>query len=315
MSNRAAVTGGTGFVGAALIERLSAEGWSVSALARDPSKISARPGVNIVQGALDDERAIAALADGADVFFHLAGLTHARTRQEYREVNVTGAERAAHIAGEAGAAFVHASSMSARKPEVSPYAQSKRDSETALAAASRSNWIALRLPAIYGPRDKATLPYFKMIKAGFALEPKTPRPARASILYVDDAAGALIAAGRALQGAAVRDPCVLEVGDEEPHGRAWSEIGAILAEVFGKNIRPIRVPRPAIASYHSLLRSIEGVLGRAPSVREGQINEFFHADWVARDNLLSDACGWRPQTPLKEGFAKTVRWYQEHDLL
>jgi len=70
-----------------------------------------------------------------------------------------------------------------------------------------------------------------------------------------------------------------------------------------------------IAAYHGLVRAAESALGRTPSVREGQINEFFHADWVARDNLLSAVGPWRPKTPLKEGFAKTACWYQEHGLL
>ena len=47
----------------------------------------------------------------------------------------------------------------------------------------------------------------------------------------------------------------------------------------------------------------------------GNFLQFADPDWVARDNLLSAACGWRPETPLKEGFAKTACWYQEHGLL
>lgn len=310
MSRRAAVTGGTGFVGAALIERLKSEGWTVAALARTPAKLPNDQSIDVVEGALDDEGALQTLAHGADVFFHLAGVTHARERDAYQKINVEGAERAAIAARNAGARFVHASSMSAREPDTSPYARSKRDSEQAVEKTAGENWIALRLPAIYGPRDKATLPYFKLVKAGLALEPKTAAPARASILYVDDAARALIAAASAdLSGA------VWEVGDDRREGYAWSEIGATLAEAFGREARAIRLPRFIISAYHSLLRSVEGVTGGTPSVREGQVNEFFHDDWVARDNLLSEACGWRPETPLKEGFAKTIRWYQEHDLL
>jgi nucleoside-diphosphate-sugar epimerase len=310
LSKRAAVTGGTGFVGKALIGLLLEDGWSVSALARDPSKLKDAPSLTVIPGDLDNETALATLAKGADVFFHLAGVTHARAREDYHRINVAGAERAARAARAAGVRFIHTSSVSARMPEVSPYAQSKFESERAVANAAGENWLALRLPAIYGPRDSVTLPYFRLVKSGLALEPKTQSPARASILYVDDAAGALVAAAQS--GVAGR---TLEVGDENAEGHAWAEIGNLLGEVLGRRARAIRVPRPVIAAYHSLLRSVEGAFGRTPSVREGQINEFFHDDWVARDNLLSDACAWRPQTPLKEGFAKTVSWYQEHDLL
>ncbi|MEO1137404.1 MAG: NAD(P)-dependent oxidoreductase, partial [Pseudomonadota bacterium] len=305
---KAAVTGGTGFVGAALIGCLLDRGWSVSALARDPDRLPYKEQVEAVPGALEDDTALTRLADGADIFFHLAGVTHARRADDYMRANVVGAKNAATAAAAAGARMVHASSLSARKPEVSPYAASKRQSETAVAEAG-GDWLALRLPAIYGPRDMATLPFFKLVKAGFALAPKTATPARASIIFVSDVAAALLAAADVPGGR------VYEVGDDQPEGHSWRQIGEILAGVLGRPARAIAVPRPVIATYHGVVRMTEGALGRTPSVREGQINEFFHPDWVARDNLFSDAAIWRPETPLQEGFAKTARWYQEHDLL
>ncbi|GJL90685.1 NAD-dependent epimerase/dehydratase family protein [Hyphococcus sp.] len=302
----AAVTGGTGFVGAALIDLLLQNGWTVSALARDRARLPHADKVRVVVGALEDMDALDDLARGADVFFHLAGLTHARRAGDYERVNVEGARTASAAAAKAGAKLVHASSMSARRPDVSPYARSKFDSEAAVAL---GDWRALRLPAIYGPRDMVTLPFFKLVKSGFALAPRTDPPARASILYVEDAAAALLAGANAPAGA------VYEVGDECSDGHAWRDIGATLGETLGRKPRMLAIPRPVIAIYHGAVRAVEGALNRAPSVREGQINEFFHADWVARDNLLSDACLWRPKTPLQEGFAKTVCWYQEHGLL
>lgn len=306
---KAAVTGGTGFVGAALVDLLLDEGWTVAALARDPARLPNADRVRVVKGALEDEAALAELASGADIFLHLAGLTHARRAEDYVRVNVEGARKAARAAKDAGARLVHASSMSARRPDASPYARSKFDSEAAVAG-SGGDWRALRLPAIYGPRDMVTLPFFKLVKAGFALAPQTEPPARASILYVGDAAAAMLAAA---QGAPAG--IVYEVGDERPDGFSWREIGAILGGAMGVRPRALAVPRPAIAAYHGLVRTVESALGKGPSVREGQVNEFFHPDWTARENLLSDACGWRPKTPLQEGFAKTVRWYQENGLL
>ncbi len=307
---RVAVTGGTGFVGADLVRQLIQQGSEVTALARDPTKLEASDKMRVVKGDLENERAMAELAEGADLFIHLAGVTHARRIEDYTRTNVDGAVRAAKAAAKTGAAFIHISSMSARAPHVSPYAGSKFESEGAVATASGDNpWLALRLPAIYGPGDMVTLPYFKLVKSGLALEPRTPEPARASILYVGEASQAILAAAGAEPGR------VYEVGDDAPEGRAWTEIGALLGEIYGNKPRVIRVPRGLIAAYHGLLRSAESAMGRNPSVRAGQVNEFFHPDWVARDNLLTEAAAWRPEITLQEGFAKTVRWYQEHGLL
>ncbi|MEK7265267.1 MAG: NAD(P)-dependent oxidoreductase [Pseudomonadota bacterium] len=308
---RIAVTGGTGFIGAALIDQLIEEGFAVRALARDRRRVRRAGEIEIVEGDLENAAALAKLADGADVFLHLAGETHAPTEQDYARINVAGAERAAKAAAKAGARFIHASSLSARQPETSPYARSKFEGEKAVADASAGNsFLALRLPAIYGPGDLVTLPYFKLLKSGFAFEPATDRPARASLLFVEDAASAFIAAARRGEPG-----IVYEVEDEEPDGRAWSEIGKTLSAVFGNNAMAFRIPKPAVALLHEGVRAAESVFGKTPSIRQGQVNELFHPDWVARNALFGASTGWRPKTPLKEGFAKTVRWYQEQGLL
>ncbi len=306
-----AVTGGTGFIGAALIDQLLAEGVAVRALARDPRRLKRAGDIEAIEGSLESERALAALAEGADAFLHLAGETHARTEQDYARINVDGAAAAAQAAAQAGARFVHASSLSARQPGTSPYARSKFDSERAIRTASRGNaFLALRLPAIYGPGDLVTLPYFKLLKSGFAFEPATAAPARASLLYVEDAAAAIAAAaGRGEPGR------IYDVGDDCAEGRAWSEIGRILGDIIGNSPMPLKIPKPAVALLHEGVRAAESIFGMSPSVRQGQVNELFHPDWVARDNLFNAAADWAPATSLHEGFAKTVRWYQEQGLL
>ncbi|NJM35307.1 MAG: NAD-dependent epimerase/dehydratase family protein [Rhodomicrobium sp.] len=195
MTRVVAVTGGTGFVGGALIEGLLRRRDRVTALARDPSQLLCTNDVVAIRGTLEDEAALGRLASGADAFIHCAGITHARRAADYGAVNVEGAALAARAAADAGARFVHISSMSARLPEASPYAASKLASERAVADASGQNpWIVLRAPAIYGPKDKATLPYFRMVKAGIAAEPLTRAEARASLLFVTDLVDAIIAA-------------------------------------------------------------------------------------------------------------------------
>ncbi len=308
---RAGVTGGAGFVGGALVDYLLEEGFDVAALIRDPGRVSFDKRVRVIKGDLNNEAALAAVAEGADIFIHLAGVTFPRTDDLYDRVNVQGAAHAAAAAAKAGAKFVHASSMSAREPGVSPYASSKRESEAAVATASGDNpWIALRLPAIYGPGDRATLPYFKLTKAGFALAPATTPPARASLLYVRDAARALVAAGREpVVGA------VFEVGDETPEGREWREIGDCLGNIMNKKVKHVAVPRPVVAMFHNISRVAASIRGKTPDIRSGQVNEFFHPDWAARENLFANAANWRPETPLAEGFRKTVRWYRDNALL
>ena len=277
-----------------------------------PSRLGQRARkVSIVEGDLNDHTALNALAADKDAFVNCAGLTMARRDEDYAHINVAGAANAARAAAASNARFIQFSSISARKPEVSPYAMSKRESETAIASESKDNaWLTLRGPAIYGPEDLVTLPFFKLVKAGIAPEPKTAESARASILFVEDAAAAIATA--ILEGAPRE---VYELGDGKSEGHEWREIGETLADVFNSRARRFRAPRYLLEAYHGAMRGYARISGAAPKVRTGQLNEFFHADWVARNNLFSDATSWRPQTSLKEGFAKTLQWYQERGWL
>lgn len=311
MTRTVAVTGGTGFVGAALIKTLLERGDAVKALARKPGALSPATRLEAIVGALDNDAALADLADGADLFIHCAGLTHAHRDADFFAVNADGAQRAAKAAAAAGAKFVHISSMAARAPELSAYAASKRASESAVASVSGENeWIALRAPAIYGPGDKATLPYFQLIRRGLAPEPAATPPPRASILFVEDVAAAILCAAEEAPTRAV-----YEIGDEAPDGHSWREIGEALAAAMNVRARRLPLPRPLLASHAALSAAVTRLAGGAPMVTPGKIREFFHPDWAAREGLLTAATRWRPATPLKEGFAKTVLWYQENGLL
>ncbi|MFQ5562043.1 MAG: NAD-dependent epimerase/dehydratase family protein [Parvularculaceae bacterium] len=307
MTGRVALTGGSGFVGAAIIDRLLENGFALSALARDPRRLKRAGDVDVVKGGLSHAPALDRLADGATIFIHCAGLTHARRDAEFTAVNVEGARLAARAARVAGAKFILISSLAARAPHLSAYAASKRAGECF--AEEAGEWLALRAPAMYGPGDAATLPYFRMIKRGLAPEPATEPVPRASILFVSDFADAVLAAFDAPAGV------VYEVGDDRPDGYTWREIGAACAAAMKTDARPLRLPGWAMHGVAGPASAIARLFGGAPMVTPGKVREFFHPDWAARDNLFIEAAGWRPATPLEEGFAKTARWYQENGLL
>jgi len=307
-----AVTGGTGFLGAAIIDQLIGRGDRVRALARNADRLRTKSElVEPVVGDLDDAPALARMCEGVDAVIHCAGLTHARRDSEFHAVNASGAGRAASAAANAGVAMVLISSMAARHPEVSAYAASKRAGEDIVADVMMGRpWCALRAPAIYGPADQATLPYFRLVRSGLAPEPAAEPAPRASILYVEDVAAAAIAAADSPPANGF-----YEIGDERPDGYTWGEIGEALAAAMAVKARRIRAPRPVLEGYAALASSAQRLAGGAPIVTPGKIAEFFHKDWVARDNMFTAASAWRPMTPLSEGFAKTVRWYKENRLL
>ncbi len=73
---KAAVTGGTGFIGGKLVEALVREGFEVRCLVRETSDTRKLEGlgVELFKGDLGDSEALEKLPQGVDVIFHLAAL-------------------------------------------------------------------------------------------------------------------------------------------------------------------------------------------------------------------------------------------------
>src|SRR5947199_9892651 len=105
------VTGGSGFIGGRLIERLRADGHSVRALARsDAAAARVRGhGAEPVSGDLSDRDAMRSGADGCEWAFHAAAtLGDWGTREEFEQGNVVGTRNVLDACSGAGVRrFVH----------------------------------------------------------------------------------------------------------------------------------------------------------------------------------------------------------------
>jgi nucleoside-diphosphate-sugar epimerase len=102
------VTGGTGFIGGAVVRQLRARGDDVVALVRNPAKSATLEelGCTLVPGDLNDEPAIRSGMEGCDAVIHAAAVYEvgipASERRSMREANVGGTERVLGAALEAG---------------------------------------------------------------------------------------------------------------------------------------------------------------------------------------------------------------------
>lgn len=168
------ITGGSGFVGGRLIERLVARGWQVRALARseEAMRIVGKRGAQAVKGSLDDPSSLAAAAAGCGVVIHLAALFKLwGDPAEFERANVQGTANLLQAAAAAsvkrfvqvGAAAVVMGdltpmlraneSLPRQERAWAPYSASKARSEALVQGANRPGvfeTVVVRPPMIWG---------------------------------------------------------------------------------------------------------------------------------------------------------------------
>jgi nucleoside-diphosphate-sugar epimerase len=183
------VTGGSGFVGSALIRRLAGDGWTVRALARSDSSAGAveDAGATAVRGDLNDRAALREGTQGAEYVFHAAAkVEDFGPDEEFERVTVQGTRDVLDAARESGVRrFVHVgteAALMAGKPLVnvdetaqlrpdspSPYPWSKAKAEQAVRDANAPGFetVVIRPRFVWGHGDTVLLPRLtQMVKSG-----------------------------------------------------------------------------------------------------------------------------------------------------
>ena len=167
------VTGGTGFLGGALVKRLSDDGHRVRVLARDPARagyIRDLPGVELIPGEMTEARSVTNALSGCDLVFHVAAATNGSQALQ-RHTNVEGTRCVVEAAAAAGVTrFVHVSTVAVygyaksviiresapmtpgNEPYIPPKAAAERLVQE-IAVAHGMPYSIIRPAMIYGPRS------------------------------------------------------------------------------------------------------------------------------------------------------------------
>ncbi len=171
---RILVTGGAGFIGSHLCERLINDGHEVVVLDNLSSgkKEWASQKSKFVNGDIRDPTTVATAMQGCGAVFHLAALTDARSSDDdaMYQVNYLGSENVFKLAAAKKCRIIFTSSAavygeafpcteSARCEPISQYGKSKLKAEALLQRLDANAFIA-RLFNCYGPRSKSVINKF-----------------------------------------------------------------------------------------------------------------------------------------------------------
>jgi nucleoside-diphosphate-sugar epimerase len=314
------VTGGSGFIGGRLIERLVAEGTSVRALARSDSSAAAveARGAEAVRGDLSDVEAISAGARGTDTAYHLAANVEAwGPWEDFVRDNVTGTENVLTATRAAGVTrFGHCgteAALIAGEPLVSvdetvplrpdsraPYASTKARAELAVRRANRDGFetVVIRPRFVWGAGDTTLLPSlvamvksrrFAWIGGGKQLT---------DITHVDNVVEGLLLGARKGRGGEV-----YFVTDGEP--AVFRDFVTALLETQG-----VKVPDRSIPTWLAgpIAAACEGLWRALPLPGQPPLTRFVY--WVSSQECTIDISkarrelGYRPVKNRAEGLAE-----------
>lgn len=324
MTQRALITGASGFIGRHLVRELVQRGWQVHILAHART-LDWPQECEVFQGDITDPSSLKAPLQQVDTVFHLAAALGASQldRQGFARVNVQGTANLLSAAREHGTArFIHFSSagvLGHLEPEKTAeegsvcqpqdiYDRTKLEAERlALGQSAGGPGVVVVRPGwVYGPEDRRT---FKLIRAiarrRFLLV--TKGQAWQTPVYVDDLIqGTLLCAEKASSRSLyhLAGPETLTV----------REIVDTIAAAAGTRVPRLTLPLfPVKVAAWKLDKSFRLFHREAP-LTPGKLAFFIHPKPLSSLKAQQEL-GYAPPTDFRTGSARAIAWYREHGWL
>lgn len=164
------VAGGTGFIGAHVVEELIKGGTHrVTIMTRDPARAHRRAGVEYVRGDISDPGSLAEATRGAEVVVHCVQFPNHPVENPargwtYEKVDGEGTERMVAACRANGVRrFIYLSGAGARPGRSEPWFKAKERAERAVMT-SGMEYVIIRPSWIYGPKDRSLNKFVAFVK-------------------------------------------------------------------------------------------------------------------------------------------------------
>jgi nucleoside-diphosphate-sugar epimerase len=314
------VTGASGFVGGHLVEALIRQKKKVKLLVRSSSQLAFKrtPNIQLCEGDVTDKQSVEKAMRGVETVYHLAGLLRGANYGDYEKVNVAGTRNIceAFTHQKKKKRLIYVSSLSAAGPSeigqaltetmparpVSFYGQTKLSGEEVVRSYQKMKSVILRPGAVYGPREKDILEYFKMVKQGWVLIPGDGS-LKVSFVYVADLVQAILLAGKSPRAPGN----TFFVSDGKSH--TWEDYSAVIGKTLRRSFRVLHVPMFLVKGTGYLADLKARLTGRASIVSTDKIKEAPGPGWVCSNEKIVRKLGFRPRYDIGQGIRESVDFY------
>ena len=323
---RVFVTGGTGFIGSHLVDRLLLQNniEEVKCLVRKDEKWLSGKSYTKIKGDVHDIEALKKGIEYCDVVFHLAGAVAAPDIDTFNAANVDGTENVVRTAQKFRVKkLVILSSLAAAGPSfgrplteddplmpVSMYGKSKKKMEelvNRIAHPDMSTTI-LRPPAVYGPREEQIFQIFKSASKRVFPIIGDGKSTRISLIHVNDLVdGIMLAAQKDNPGMNT-----YFISSEELY--TWEEIRKIVSKQFGHKTFKVSLPSGWVKRAASLIEGASSVFGHYPVINRDKAEELV-MEWTCSVEKAQQELHYTQKVSLEEGISDTIAWYKRHKWL
>lgn len=319
------VTGGNGFIGRAIVERLLARGDSVRVIgrARYPELEARGVAVYRIDLAETEEGSLDRALRGCDLIFHVAAKAGVWGRgEDYYRNNVSATQRLVRAAVRAavpklvftsspsvvfGDQPVEGADESAGYPAryLAPYPQTKALAERFVLAQNDILTTAIRPPLVWGPGDPHILPQLlARARAGRLVQIGDGRNL-VDVTYIDNAAEAhLLAAATLSEHSAARGRAYF-IGQEQPVN-LWAFINTLITRA---GLQPItrRISLTTALRITTLLEAAYRLAGsdKEPPLTRLTATQLATSRWFDQTAARRDL-GYLPQISIEEGLQRTI---------
>jgi nucleoside-diphosphate-sugar epimerase len=319
------LTGGSGFIGSRLTERLIAEKHEVTLLLRDTGKNLwfDRNMVKIIEGDLFDTGKLIKGMEGCELVFHLAAYTKPWSKDPSvpYSINVTGTANIMESALKAGVKRVVLTSSCGtlgysdngsvvneltvrEKPLFTTYEKTKAEAEQlALEFCTKGLDVVIVNPSrLYGPGFLTSGNSMTRIIRGYLRGTWRIVPGKGNTVgnyvFIDDVVdGHIKAALRGVSG----EKYIL--GGEN---LSFSALFNIIGEESGNKRLMINLPLSIIRGIIRAVRMGSGILGKPPAITEEWIEKYMNDAFISSDKAISRLD--YKITPFRTGIRKTIEW-------
>jgi len=318
---KALVTGGTGFIGSPVVDRLLAEGHVVRLFSRKPKvpeRLQCR-NVEAYQGDLEDASSLIKAMEGVDTLFHIGEIKNITkfaaeknvklVEQIVEHVTATGVKRFVFVSSITVAGIP--SSLPAREetePDIAlqdQYTAYKRRCEEIIRGKTEGCEFAIMRPApVYGPGSRylgrmvSAIEILGPLGLPFIGDAKNLAP----LIHVQDLSAAICRAGTVPAAAGQ----TFNLTDGLSH--SWFDFFHAVSEALGKKLRIVPLPSLLLKLMGAPIELFSGFFGI-------NLDPIHYVDYFSKNLLFDNAkakalLDWQPEYSLPDGVREMVAYYK-----